>query len=127
MPRTALTIDLLGTQGLEVDLETLLAAQTIDDVNGSSFEATGDNIIVLIENNNAGAAAVTFADIVSPEGRQLTTAEKTTTIPAGEKRLRGPFKSIFWASKTLGVDKGKILVDSDVPTVNVTLLRVPRL
>lgn len=126
MPRTVLNITDMNRIGLEVDLETALAAQTIDDVNGSKFDASSESVVCIIENNNLGAAAVTFVDVADDQGRRLTTAETTTTIPAGEKRMRGPFRKSAWAQKS-GDDKGEIQVDSDVDSVNILPVLVPRL
>jgi hypothetical protein len=87
MPRTALSIESApGSTPLAANTLTMTAA---DVANGNQFAHTGRELL-LVENVGASSHNVTLQS-VAVAGRQDPLHNTSQAVPAGEKRLYGPF------------------------------------
>lgn len=88
MPRTTLTKEI--APGATPLTENVLAFTAADVANGNQFAHTGRDYLI-VENSGATSRNVTLQS-VAVNGRQDPKHNTAQAIPAGERRLYGPFK-----------------------------------
>lgn len=87
MARTTLTPEVApGSTPLDEEVLTFTAA---DVANGNQFAHTGRELLI-VENVGAGSHNVTLQS-VAVNGRQDPLHNTSQAVPAGERRLYGPF------------------------------------
>lgn len=123
---TQLTVLEPLVNGLE---ENPITLEATDDTNGDWFINNGEEEVILV-NDTAAPITATFVDVLDNDGRQLTSAEKDSVVPAGVALLsglvrRGPFNPSVWNQKS-GVEKGGILVSYSGAGLKVSVRKVRR-
>ena len=93
MARTTIPVDIIPANGGQVTLTGVPS----DPANGLQFANNG-NVILVFENNSAGAVTATIASVVDQFGRL---GDRTVTVPplAGGfsgKAVAGPFPPSLW-------------------------------
>lgn len=95
MTRTAIATQTLegayGDYGADdADMDQTAA----DEANGNSTAWAGSKLLVIADNQNAGAQTITFTSVTDPQGR--TGHITAYSIGIGEIGVFGPFEPLGW-------------------------------
>jgi hypothetical protein len=114
MARTDLSVENISRSGLN-------ATQAVgDSANDHRIPNNDGEIFLRIDNGGASPSIWSAVPKVSPDG--LTVPNKSVTVPNGEARYFGPFRTDYYNQ-----DDGSIHIDVDqAVSVTVETLRCPR-
>ena len=104
MPRTVIPLDVSARAG------QALTRTAADQPNQMYFDNTGENVLIIVENEDAAAKTITF---ITPQeiDSDLAVEDRQDTIAAGEKKVYGPF-----SNNTYGNEASQVDVDLDADT-----------
>lgn len=120
MARTVLTVQDIVRTGLEA---TYSAG---DDVNGHSFDNTGENVVLHVKN---GVTAVNVTIITPNTTDGLALADRVVTVPDSGERMIGPFPNAVYGTidtaPTPDIDPAIFVDLDDASNVTLAALRLP--
>lgn len=93
----------------------LNATYTAATVDGHAFDNAGEDVIIHIKNDGAGAVVLTVQTPMTQDG--LDVAERTVSVPASEDRFVGPFRRNVYSKvdSTLNIPVA-VWIDTDTQT-----------
>lgn len=114
MARSEITV---GELGRDLTLGSALTEDQSDGSNEHMFANTGNEYLIVRNNDGALTCAVEIVSTEDDYGRTVTISEN---VAAGEMWAFGPFNPARWNQKT-GNDRGKVYVNVDQSDADITL------